>query len=561
MTIAIDMPIEDVPTMPAYRPVRTLRDYQEDCVAKTKASLASKKSSLIVMATGLGKSVCLAKIASDWTQGNVLVLAHRIELVDQLAETLGGELGYMPIVEQGTRGCELETLWQGGLIVVGSVQSMITERRRNKFKDHPFGLVIIDEAHRATSPSYAKLIDHYTELNPQLRTLGVTATPNRTDGTALGLVFDDVPFNFGIVEGIDAGWLVDVHQKFGILSDVDFSQLRTKRNEFGESDFTHEDLEKVLTEEKSLHEMSRPVLDLTEDGKQAIIFTASVPHAHLWAMVLNRYREGCAQAIDGTTNKEERERSVRDYREGRLQFLLNFGIFTEGFDAPSTSIVVMGRPTKSVLVYTQMLGRGTRTLPGVVDGIPTVEGRIDAIASSKKPFLTVLDFVGNSKHKIVSATDVLGGNYDVDIRDGANGRLKSSSGNVREAMRKMKAAMILAAEERKRMGLKFDKIEYRLEDVGHFGPSASSTVSTAKLRGGSTDNQVALLVNLGVSKEEALSYSKKQAGAVISSLGVKRCTTRQANVLAKFGYDSKDFNMDEASATIDAIAANGWKPL
>src|SRR5262249_46173640 len=169
-----------------------------------------------------------------------------------------------------------------------------------KVGDHPFGLMIIDEAHRATSASYVKLVDRYRELDPECRLLGVTATPNRTDSTALGLVFDSVAFEMGIVDGIDAGWLVDIQQKFAVVEELDLSKVTCRRNELGEMDFKPAELEALLLQEGPLHAMSRPVLDCTRDGQQAIIFAASVPHARLWAAVLNHYRPGCAAAIDGT---------------------------------------------------------------------------------------------------------------------------------------------------------------------------------------------------------------------------------------------------------------------
>ena len=545
---------------PGPKDVRPARDYQAKCIQDALAALETHKSALVVMPTGTGKTLVFSKIAEQWSRGNTLVLAHRIELVDQAAQSIAKELGYTPVIEQGNRGCDPEFLHQGGVIVVGSIQSMITKRRMDKFRRVPFGLLIIDECHRATSSGYRRLIAYYRELDPELRVLGVTATPNRTDGTALGIVFDHVAFEMNILDGIDNGWLVDIHQKFGVLGEVDFSKLRTTKNQFGEVDFNPDDLEKVMTEEKSLHEMSKPVLDTTEDGRQAIIFTASVAHAHLWAMVLNRYRPGCAVAVDGTTDKEERKRAIYMFREGKIQFLLNYNLFTEGFDAPNTAMIVMGRPTKSLLVYCQMLGRGTRVLPGVVDGVPTVEGRKDAIAASSKPFVTVLDFVGNSRHKIISATDVLGGNYDVDVKETANRRLGKNAGNVREEMKKARAAMILAAEERKRMGMVFEDVEYSLQEVSPFDASLVGVVSKPQEgRGTITDNQLGFLIKLGIPYKTAVKYSRGQAGAVLSAKKQKSCTAPQAKVLRKFGYNPENFNVETASKQIDAIKSNGWR--
>jgi superfamily II DNA or RNA helicase len=552
--------------------MKQLRDYQGWAIngngefPGVLPALETHKSALVVMATGMGKTVVISKVANDWTRGNVLCLAHRIELVDQMADTLAGELGYRPSVEQGVRGLDPSTLFAAGHVVVGSIQSMITENRLRKFRDHPFGLIIIDEAHRATSASYVKLVDRYREIDPEMRLMGVTATPNRTDGTAMGLVFDVCAFNMGIVEGIDAGWLVDIHQKFAVVEDLDLSKVPCTRNEFGEVDFKQSDLEELLSQEGPLHAMSRPVLDATAGGEQAIIFAASVNHSHLWAAVLNHYRPGCAAAIDGTMAKGEgqpRTEIVKRFKAGELQFLLNFNIATEGFDAPKTALVIMGRPTKSLLVYTQMLGRCTRPLPGVVDGLLMPEARKDAIAASTKPYATVLDFVGNSKHQVVSATDVLGGNYDVDVRSAADEIIGvRGKANVQDALRKAKAGLLLEAEEVRRRPMRDAvtgaQIGYRLVDADPFGGADFAGPATTT-RGGSTDSQVAALVNLGVSRADALGYSKKQAGAVIDSLREKRCTERQAKTLAKFGYDPREFNAQTASAQIQEIADNGWR--
>ena len=555
--------------------MKALRDYQSWAISGNgrhpgiMPSLATHKSTLLVMATGMGKTVVVSKVANDWTQGNVLCLAHRIELVDQMADTLAGELGYRPSVEQGVRGIDPESLFAGGHVIVGSIQSMISEHRIRKFSKHPFGLIIIDEAHRATSASYVKLVDRYRELDKECRLMGVTATPNRTDGTALGLVFDSVAFEMGIVAGIDAGWLVDIHQKFAVVESLDLSKIHCARNEFGEMDFKQAELAALVEQEGPLHAMSRPVLDSTVNGEQAIIFTASVAHAHLWSAVLNHYRPGCASAVDGTMAKgegQERTEIVKRFKSGELQFLLNYNIATEGFDAPRTAYVVMGRPTKSTLVKTQMLGRCTRPLPGVVDGLATPEERKDAIAASGKPFATALDFVGalNGSHDIVTCTDILGGSYDVDIRKAADEIVgtKSSGANVRDALTKAKASMLLEAEEEKRRPLRNRiqgaDLKYHIGDIGSFDGQGTATAAATN-RGGATDGQVAALVNLGMDREKALSFGQKQAGVVIKSLREKRCTIPQAKTLKKFGDDPAQFNADSASKRIQQIADNGWK--
>jgi superfamily II DNA or RNA helicase len=554
--------------------MKTLRDYQNWCIdgndkfPGVRRALEQHQSTLVVMATGLGKSVVLSKIANQWDKGNVLALAHRIELVDQLADTLSHELGYRPSVEQAQRGMDIDSMFAAGHVVVGAIQSMITDRRMRKFRNHPFGLVIIDEAHRATTPSYVKLLDRCREMDPECRLLGCTATPNRTDGTAMGLVFESVAFEMGIVDGIREGWLADIHQKFAVVENLDLSKISCQRNDFGEMDFKQAELEALLSQEGPLHEMSRPVLDCTPNGEQAIIFAASVRHAHLWSAVLNHYRPGSAAAIDGTMAKGEgqpRTEIVKRYKADELQFLLNFNIATEGFDAPRTQFVVMGRPTKSLLVYIQMLGRCTRPLPGVVDGLDSPDARKDAIAASAKPHATVVDFVGNTRMAsgVVTATDVLGGNYDVDVRSAADEIIGAKRGaNVQDALNKARASLLLEAEEVKRRPLRSlvqgVPLNYHLEHVNGFnGVSAASAPRTS--RGGATDAQVAALVNLGVDKGKALSFKKRQAGAVLDKLRQERCTLKQAATLKRFGYDPEEFNADTASNKIQEIADNGWR--
>lgn len=553
--------------------MKTLRDYQNWAIDGNESfpgairSMEKFRSTVIVMATGLGKTTVFSKIATEWARGNVLCLAHRIELVDQMADSLEAELGYRPIIEQGERGASEDILFSAGNIVVGSIQSMITERRIKKFRENPFGLIIIDECHRATSPSYVKLIDRYVELDPEMRLLGVTATPNRTDGTALGLVFDSVAYDMGIVEGIDAGWLVDIHQKYAVVENLDLSKVSCSKNEFGESDYKQAELEAILTQEGPLHEMSRPVLDITQNGEQAIIFTASVAHAHLWAAVLNHYRPGCAAAVDGTMDKGEgglRTETVKKFKAGTLQFMLNFNIATEGFDAPKTSMVVMGRPTKSILVKTQMLGRCTRPLAGTVDGLPTAEERKDAIAASAKPWATALDFVGNLKGDMVTATDILGGNYDLDVRATADEIIGAARGsaNVRDALTKAKASMLLEAEEQRRKPIRNviqgTSLKYVIGDIAkHGGQNKSSR--DIKTRGTVTDSQIAALANLGMERDAAAKFSRPQANAVLNKLRKERCTNGQAKTLLRFGYKPESYNADTASRLIDQIAKNGWR--
>lgn len=538
---------------------RIMRDYQDAAtLAAIKEFLDGRRSTLIVLPTGCGKTVIFARMASEWQTGNVLVLAHRIELLDQAADKLVPELGYRPPIEQGLRGLDEDMLWQGGNVIVGSVQTMRNIKRMQKYRECPFGLVIVDEAHHATSASYRQILDTCLEFNPNCRVLGVTATPHRADNTALGIVFESVAFGMELQEAIELGWLVGIRQEFVQIDDVDFSNIRMTTNKHGERDFPREELEAILTEEHALHAMAKPILDKSANGQQCLIFNAGVAHAHLMAAVLNRHKDNSAAAVDGKTDKEKRNEIVKDFHRGKLQYLCNFGVFTEGFDCPATSIVFMARPTKSPSLYLQMLGRGTRPLGGVVDGPPTPDLRKAAILASAKPHMLVVDYVGNSRHKPVSTIDALGGNYDVDVRKLAENRIKEKGGDVRDELEKAKADFTLLAEEKIRRQIKASKVDYVTQEVDVFGHGAAPVEQGMEVpRGGCSDQQISLLVGLGVKYETAAGYSRRQAHAVIDSLTKTRCTKRQLNVLKKYGYEMMPF--EEAKKTIDRIAANGWK--
>jgi superfamily II DNA or RNA helicase len=536
---------------------RTLRPYQYDAARSTLDVFSRKTSAIIVLPTGTGKTVVMAMIASGWDRGNVLLLAHRIELLEQAADKFEPELGYRPVIEQATRGMDTSCLWEGGAVVVASVQTLTNQKRLDKFRGRPFDLILVDECHHAAAASYRKVINYFTSLNPACKVLGVTATPNRADKTALGLIFEEVAYRLEIAQAIEDGWLVPVRQEFVNIEGVDFSGVRTGTNEVAENDFKASDLEAKMIEEEPLQAVAAPTFDKAE-SRQTLVFAAGVAHAHLLADILNRRREGCAAAVDGETHPVKRKEIVESFASGKLQFLCNFGVFTEGFDVPPVSLIVMGRPTKSVGLYTQMLGRATRPLDGVVDGPPDPATRRAAIAASPKTHALVLDFVGNSEHKLISSIDVLGGNYDPEVRQLAGERLPRSGGDVKKALEKAHAAYLLLSESKKRKSL-VALVNYSTQEVSPFGPDAAPSVGgVVNTRGGATDSQINFLVNLGIDRNTAAAWSKRQASTVIEKQKAARCTGKQRQLLSKFGEDP-DVNFYEAEQVISEIKANGWR--
>jgi superfamily II DNA or RNA helicase len=164
-----------------------------------------------------------------------------------------------------------------------------------------------------------------------------------------------------------------------------------------------------------LHGIAAPTIELTGDRK-TLIFAASLAQAERLTEIINRHKPNSAKWVHGGTPKEERRSLFPAYTASEFQYLVNIGVTTEGFDEPGIEVVVMARPTKSRNLYAQMVGRGTRTLPGVIDYIEDPEDRKNAIHDSGKPSLEVIDFVGNAgQYKLITSADILGGRYDDEI--------------------------------------------------------------------------------------------------------------------------------------------------
>jgi superfamily II DNA or RNA helicase len=206
-------------------------------------------------------------------------------------------------------------------------------------------------------------------------------------------------------------------------------------------------------------------------SKQALWFCASVDHARKTAGVLSRYATGGVSFLSGDTPREDRRGIVESYQAGRIQHLVNCSLFLEGFDCPATWAIIMARPTKSVGLYMQVLGRGTRPLPGIVDGIERAEERRTAIAMSAKPNMLVIDFAGNAgKHKIVQASDVLGGKYEPPEREYAKQTLAEEGRvvDIDEALKRAQAEVALLAEEEDRRKAITATVTYQTYNIDPF---------------------------------------------------------------------------------------------
>lgn len=543
----------------------TLRPYQRTAVASAFTEWQDYDSTLIVMPTGTGKSVVFADIIQRIQPKRALVLAHRAELISQAYRHVE-RCGLDVDVEMADLWAG-EHLWNNKPVVVSTVQTQISgnggKGRMKRFDPFDFGLIICDEAHHFTAQSFVRVLDYYRQ-NPDLKILGVTATPDRADEQALGQVFQSVAYDYEILDAINDGWLVPIEQQMVTIDGLDFSAIRTTAG-----DLNGADLAAVMEAEKNLHGIVSASLGIIGD-RRTLVFAVTVRQAELYSEIFNRHKPGMADWVCGKTPKDQRHETFRKFGNGATQILVNVGVATEGYDNPAVEVIVQARPTKSRCLYSQMVGRSTRPLPGIVDPFETAEERRAAIAGSAKPSSLVIDFVGNAgRHKLITTADILGGKVSDEAieRAVAKAKAKGKAVNMAEELDHEERKIREEVEERRRRDAArrarvIGKAQFSTRTINPFDVFQ---MEPARARGWDagkalTEKQANLLRKQGMDPSK-MSYS--QARQVLSELfrrwDGKLCTLKQANVLRKHGYETKELTMADASELIDALAKNNWR--
>lgn len=549
------------------------RDYQAAAVASVFEEWKTHPATLVVLPTGCGKTIVFALVIQQ-AKSRSIVVAHREELIHQAAAKIHAVTGERPEIEMNVNRADSH-IFARSKCVVASIQTLLAQdgARLKKFRPQDFGQLIIDEAHHAVADGYATVIDHFRQ-NPDLRVLGVTATPDRADEQAMGKVFGSCAFEYGIIDAINDGWLVPITQKMIDVHGLDYSGVRTTAG-----DLNGADLANVMADEEILQQM----VDATVQEmrwRKVIMFAppgfkkspnGAFRVSERIAEIFDRKRRGCVRLVSQDTPGDVRKQILRDFNTGEFQVLLNVGVFTEGFDEPGIEVVSCGRATKSRSLYSQMIGRGTRPLPGLVDGLATAAERRAAIAASSKPGVIVLDFCGNSgKHKLVTATDVLAGNYDDKVIELAEQQAKKDGDtkDVRERLADAQkyiddAEKVKRAAEMERRRSIIGKAKYTATvvdpfDVFDLAPVAQSGFD---LITPASEKQLELLKKHGVPIDDKL--SKKRAGQLIGELmrrwDTGECTFKQAKMLSSRGHETKGVTHAKAKEIIDSIAkTEGW---
>ena len=341
----------------------TLRTYQQQAVDRTLNYFRKRRDpAVIVLPTGAGKSLVIAELAKI-AIGRVLVLAHVKELVEQnhlKYESYGLHAG---IYSAGLNQKDSEQK-----VIFGSIQS-VAKAKDAFFKD--FTLVVIDECHRVglePDSQYAKVITQLKLNNPRICTLGLTATPYRL---GLGWIYNyalrgelktqelrffkhciyDLPLEYMISNQ----YLTPPIQVDIPVTSYDFSELIE-----GGNAYTMAQLEEALHQQRRLTPLIiKNIIDITEsDQRQGVmIFSSTVKHAQ---EIMNHLPPGQARLVVGTTELSERDQIVHDFKQKAFKYLVNVSVLTTGFDAAHVDVIAILRPTESISLYQQIVGRGLR---------------------------------------------------------------------------------------------------------------------------------------------------------------------------------------------------------
>jgi len=329
-----------------------LRPYQQEALdAMLKAESSGIAKQLVVLPTGAGKTVLFAHLPIVRKDSlPMLVLAHRAELLNQAKakiEFMNPNLS-IAIEKAENKAGKVD-------VVVASVQTLGrgNSNRIEGFDQEYFKTIIIDEAHHAAASSYQKILTYFKSDY----VLGVTATPQRSDSVRLVDTFDEIVYYKSIEDLINEGWLCPLIG-YRVKTDTDISDV-----EITNGDYRQEQLAEAIDNPNRNTCIVNAFLDLA-GTKKTVVFAANIAHARNLATSFAAQTRAQVRVVLGETPDEEREQILKDFKSGDVQVIINVGVLTEGFDEPSIEAIILARPTRSTLLYTQIVGRGTRLNEG-----------------------------------------------------------------------------------------------------------------------------------------------------------------------------------------------------
>lgn len=336
-----------------------LREHQIEAKGKIFDAWDKYDSVMLQMPTGTGKTYLFTSIINDLLAAykevhhdiHILVVAHRMELLEQISATLS-RFGIAHGFIQGTRE---QHLWKR--VQVASIMSLLTEKNYYNTLRQKFDYIIVDEAHHSLADTYIKLF----ELFPDAKKLGVTATPWRLNHESFLKLYQTLIVSPQISWFINNNLLADFDY-VSIKPDSDTQRLVDSSEVADTGDFANADLDNTFNTQRIRSKLYESYKRFAK-GKKGIIYAINKLHASKIADLYCSHGIN-AVAIDCDTPKEERQEMIAQFKSGMIAVLVNVEIFTEGFDCPDVSFIQLARPTKSLALYLQQVGRGLRIVDG-----------------------------------------------------------------------------------------------------------------------------------------------------------------------------------------------------
>lgn len=495
---------------------------------------AGTKRTLLVLPTGTGKTIVFASVTEECVRHGerILILAHRGELLEQAADKILQSTGLRCAVEKAEQTCK--GTWYR--VVVGSVQTLMRERRLFGFAPDYFKTIVVDEAHHCISDSYQKVLQYFSDA----KVLGVTATPDRGDMKDLGTYFENIAYEYTLPKAIREGYLSPI-KALTIPLKIDISGVGIQTGDFkaGELGTALDPYLEQIACEMEKHCVNR----------KTVVFLPLVKTSQKFRDILNQHGFKAAE-VNGSS--EDRAQILKDFDEDRYNVLCNSMLLTEGWDCPSVDCVIVLRPTKVRSLYCQMVGRGTRLHPG-------------------KDHLLLLDFLWHTeRHELCHPAALVCSNPEIAQQMTANleetaGRAvdieeaqKEASEDV-QAQREEALAKILSEQKRKKQRL-VDPLQFEMsiqaEDLSNYVPAFGWEMmppSEKQLKAlEKNDINPAAVDNAGKASLLLERLEKRRSAGLASP--------RQIRQLEQRGFQGVGlWSREQAKRLIDRIAANGWR--
>lgn len=488
-----------------------LRPYQKEAVEAINEHWNEWQRELLVLPTGCGKTVVFNTVAHS-RPGNVLILAHRDELIEQARDKY-----YRMFWEPTGKIKASETHIQR--VTVGSVQTMMRRDYTGAFQT-----VIVDEAHHSISDSYQNVLGQF----PEARVLGVTATPDRGDKKSLARYYEGIAYEYSLEQAVAEGYLCNITARTVPL-EIDMSNVKVSLGDF-QVDSIAETLEPYLPK-------IAEAIATYASARKTVVFCPLISIAQELAEMIPGARE-----VNG--NSPDRKEILEWFDQaGPGAVLCNAMLLTEGWDCPSCDCVVVLRPTKIRSLYAQMIGRGTRLSPG-------------------KENLLILDFLWLcQKHNLCKPANLIADNEeDAETVTRATQEeeidLFDALSDAEEQRRSALAAELAKQQSKKSKLINPLEVFSLLDDIGlaDYEPTFRWEEEDA------TPKQLVALEGFGIDAEGITKgYACKVLDKLISRAGEGKATIKQVRALRRHGYDPIDWTFEQASAKIGQLAAVGWK--